>query len=392
MAKVVKHAWTHRPRAQGGTDPLDIEIPGGIVSHFPRHPVITSHTSGGYTEWPGGVVVIEAALFATAGTPTTDATSNYSGQDFLRFTTANASYAAASNLVVVNPEQINLLDNHAYQILFQYRLDATATGVRLGWMHAGDTPAEVVSLLPASSPSNDWFSIGLMATTVGVAKVRHGTPIEIRAYKTSGNVGIDLDLIMFVPNDYQEGSPALGGDPGTNDTYRRVPETGQLSATSTLEFPDLTHYNGQCLSDTQVVNSILDPAFRWSTTTWSNGFQPFPQSSGEVDSFAWEAGHGRHFYVTARAEGGTVPFAAGALVAYGSNGMPHASSVLFNNSWQLVYLGPSSPSHEIGHLAGCVLQADPGGNEAPFDSSDYPDEVRVGTTFEVSCLYDPQGT
>lgn len=26
MAKVVKHAWTHRPRAQGGTDPIDATI------------------------------------------------------------------------------------------------------------------------------------------------------------------------------------------------------------------------------------------------------------------------------------------------------------------------------------------------------------------------------
>lgn len=32
MAKVVKHAWTHRPRSQGGTDP--IEVSGGPVSAY----------------------------------------------------------------------------------------------------------------------------------------------------------------------------------------------------------------------------------------------------------------------------------------------------------------------------------------------------------------------
>lgn len=399
MSLPAHHAWTHRPKAQGGTDPIELPetAAGGIVSHFPRHPIhVTNDATDEYTMWPGGVVVVSATHHSVTGSATTDATNNYSSQSFLRYTTTATSYAAAANLIVLDPASIGLMDDHAYIILVQYRLGSVATGIKIGWTHAGATPAEVTDTFPASSPANSWFSLAGMVTSVGVAKVQHGTNIEIRVYHTSSAVQIDIDQIFLIPNDYQDGSPPLNADPAVFDTYARTPDTGQLSSTTSIVFPDNTHYIEQCIKDTQTCYSLLDPAFRWSTTTWSQGFQASPQGSGETDAFAWEAGHGRHLYASARLQGEageeSTAFSAGALVAYGSNGMPHASSILWNNSWQLVYLGPMSPSHEIPHLGGMVIAADPGGNEAPFsdDGETTVADVRMATLFEVTCLYDPQ--
>jgi hypothetical protein len=252
----------------------------------------------------------------------------------------------------------------------------------------------VTHILPASSPANDWFSIGLMGTTVGLGIVHHGTPVNIRAWKTSGTFQLDIDQIIFVPRDYQTGSPAFLTDPGVHDTFSKVPDIGQLSSTTSIESPDLTHWNGQCISDTQTVNSVLDPAFRWSSTGWSQ-IQQMPQGVGEHEGFAWEASHGRHMYASARLDGGAEDqgiFETAGMVTMGSNGMPHDSAYLFNNSWQLVYLGQHAPSLEQLHVAGWVVNADPGGNEAPFeaDGADI-EKIRVGVILAVTCLYDPQG-
>lgn len=398
MPDVPKHAWTHRPRSQGGTDPLEIVLPdgAGIVSHFPRHPVHCTGASAGFTEWPGGVVVIEASQFSVAGTPTTDSSNNYSGQSFLRYTTAASSYAGAANLVLVDPASINLRDDHAYAVYYQYRLGATTTGGRVGWMSHADTPAEVTHILPASSPANTWFSMGRMGASAGLGVIRHGQDIEFRAYRTTSTMTIDLDLIIFVPHDYQDGSPGYVTDPGVVDLRTMVPDTGQESSTTTSG-SDLTNWNGQCLTDTQTVNSILDPAFRWSATAWALGLQGNPQPSNEANGFAWEAGHGRHIYVAARLEGESgqdqSAFFTAAAVAWGSNGMPYSSALLWNNSWQLVYMGPASLSHEMHHLAGWVINADPGGNEAPFadDGATTVASVKLGPILGVTCLYDPQG-
>lgn len=400
MPDVPKHAWTHRPRAQGGTDPIAFEVAagGGIVSPYPRAPLHVGSASGEYNTYPGGVVVVSAPIFMVNGSSTTDSSGNYSGQTFLRYTTSAPSYAAANDVMSIDPAAIGLMDDHAYSIVYQYRLSADATAnVFVGWEHAGAVPAVVADTLPTGTAGGlDWFSLGLMSTTVGVAKVQHGTDILIRAYSSAAHQ-IDFDQVIFIPNDYQADSPPTSGDPGVFDTYVRVPDLGQLSSTTSIEFPDTTHFNGQCISDTQTVFSLLDPTFRWSTTAWASYQQP-RHGSTETSGIAWDAPHGRHLYATARLQGeaGSTEdsFFSPAAVSYGSNGMPLASAILWNNSWQIVYLGPGAPNYEIAHLAGWVIAADPGGNEAPFndDGETTIADVRMGSSFFVTSLYDPQGS
>jgi hypothetical protein len=60
MPDVVKHAWTHRPRAQGGTDPIEIPTGTGPISATAASP-LTTYTHAGLTR------VDFTTLYRTAG-------------------------------------------------------------------------------------------------------------------------------------------------------------------------------------------------------------------------------------------------------------------------------------------------------------------------------------
>lgn len=211
MPDVPKHAWTHRPRSQGGTDPIDIVLPDSsapAIQHPPIFKPLHQASTGGtrvflpnYRKFPGGIVATNALPWAqnfavgdnTSGRPS----------DGIRDNQTAADASAADVSVSVRPiADLDLVPGIPYHIYVGYRSDATATNPQIS---VSVTYAGTGTWLTGSNGSitdKNVFNEDVSASTnlVDQAQDWYGyTPVGDDSYASANmwNFDADNDLVQF---------------------------------------------------------------------------------------------------------------------------------------------------------------------------------------------------
>lgn len=378
MSGYVNHAWRHRPKSEGGTDPIPVQTGGGQLfnTHFPRLPVVSG--SDGHRRWPGGVVVVSAYAFNVNGTVANNTNQNSLNSDgvpnfkVVTETQDADSGGGASVTLSFTPEEVGLIPNVLYQAVVSWRHPTGGVGFVARAYIKRSLPSAGYLLVSALNNPTDYFGMST-ASTLGWTAADETIEVVVGCASAGPSEAVEVDYLVFLPVGV---IPTLDGPtpPPPSGLF-----AGYFRSLAALQGPTASYvgsnayapFSNDVWTDSQVVRDVLDPDFDFSFAFGIASAYFY----AEYDSYyPGNATYPRHIYLPVRlANGADNDFLwdQEAFVTLLENGSPTDSAPVITSSWHLIYLGchvidlPNSPA--VG-----LWRPPAGGADArsPFDATD----------------------